>query len=162
VSGSADKTVCLWDAQTGLQLGNSLTGHRDIVSSVAFLPDGKRVVSGSFDKTIRIWDAEGNQQFDNSPHIKFSPMTSHSLANVQEFLHGTMKLQKDWKDQFSLENDGWIVGPQGQLLMWVPISDDCAFYSPRAQLIIANNAVALDTSAMVHGRMWDQCYIVTT
>jgi len=33
------------------------TGHSQGVASVAFSPDGTRIVSGSYDTTIRIWDA---------------------------------------------------------------------------------------------------------
>ena len=35
----------------------TLEGHSGSVSSVAFSPDGQRVVSGSDDMTVRLWDA---------------------------------------------------------------------------------------------------------
>ena len=37
-------------------------GHSNSVNSVAFSPDGKKVVSGSDDNTLRIWDAETGQR----------------------------------------------------------------------------------------------------
>jgi len=34
-------------------------GHKDSVYSVAFSPDGMKLVSGSLDKTIKMWDLAG-------------------------------------------------------------------------------------------------------
>jgi WD40 repeat protein len=56
LTGSADQTAVLWDAQTGSKL-HTFTGHTDIVSSVALSRDGRRVLTGSFDFTAILWDA---------------------------------------------------------------------------------------------------------
>jgi WD40 repeat protein len=32
-------------------------GHTERVSSVAFSPDGNRIISGSVDSTVKLWDA---------------------------------------------------------------------------------------------------------
>ena len=47
----------IWDASTEEPIGQPLSVHTASVASVAFSPDGKRLVSGSYDNTLRIWDA---------------------------------------------------------------------------------------------------------
>ncbi|OCK90674.1 uncharacterized protein K441DRAFT_617682 [Cenococcum geophilum 1.58] len=59
-SASDDKTVKLWDAQSG-QERQTLRGHSDCVKAVAFSPDGTVVASASWDKTVRLWDARSGQ-----------------------------------------------------------------------------------------------------
>ena len=54
-SGSDDKTVRLWNAETGAAVGEALRGHTGIVRSVAFSRDGRTIFSGSADKTIMVW-----------------------------------------------------------------------------------------------------------
>ncbi|OAQ25235.1 WD40 repeat-like protein [Linnemannia elongata AG-77] len=56
-SGSWDKTVRLWDAQTGAP-GAILSGHTSAVTSMVFSPSGQQIASGSDDKTVRLWDVE--------------------------------------------------------------------------------------------------------
>lgn len=45
-----------------------LRGHDDVVFSVAFSPDGKRLVSASFDHTLRLWDVEKQQSIRTYAH----------------------------------------------------------------------------------------------
>ncbi|GAA6060165.1 hypothetical protein JCM10212_005166 [Sporobolomyces blumeae] len=52
LTGSADKTLKLWDYRTGSCV-KTLLGNRDIVHTVSLSKDGKVVVSGSEDGTVR-------------------------------------------------------------------------------------------------------------
>jgi serine/threonine protein kinase len=56
-SGSVDRSVRLWDAETGT-LKKTITDHSDSVSSVVFSGDSKTVMSGSSDGTIYLWNVQ--------------------------------------------------------------------------------------------------------
>jgi len=38
-------------------LSEKTNAHSDYIRSVAFSPDGTKIVSGSDDKTIKVWDS---------------------------------------------------------------------------------------------------------
>jgi WD40 repeat protein/serine/threonine protein kinase len=57
----ADEVLYLWDAATGKPLF-LLRGHEDWVTSVAFSPDGGRLLTASWDHTARIWDVATGQE----------------------------------------------------------------------------------------------------
>ncbi len=50
-----DHVIRLFDIEQG-QLGHSLQGHTNIVTSLRFTPDGQQLVSGSLDQTVRFWN----------------------------------------------------------------------------------------------------------
>ena len=78
---SDGEEIRLWNANTG-ELLKTLTGHKDVVSSVVFSPDGNLIVSGdwyswdgylssgTWSGEIRVWDAKTGE------HIK--TLTGHT------------------------------------------------------------------------------------
>ncbi|MBE9159891.1 pentapeptide repeat-containing protein [Nodosilinea sp. LEGE 06152] len=56
-SGSFDRTIRVWDVQTGECL-RVLQGHIGAVFSLAFDPSDQFLASGSHDQTIRVWDMQ--------------------------------------------------------------------------------------------------------
>jgi WD40 repeat protein len=56
-TGVEDKTIVLWDVQSGRSLG-TLQGQTDVVSNLLFEKDSDTLLSGSRDGTIIRWDLE--------------------------------------------------------------------------------------------------------
>jgi WD40 repeat protein len=78
-SASSDKTVRLWEPETGRML-RVLAYHRDNVTSLAFSPDGKTIASGSLDKTVALCDVKSGvlirtleDHTDEVNAVSFSP-----------------------------------------------------------------------------------------
>ncbi|MCR4392723.1 MAG: WD40 domain-containing protein [Candidatus Acetothermia bacterium] len=47
--------MVLWDPGTGLEL-RALTGHTELVTTVAWSPDGMLLATGSEDGMVMLWD----------------------------------------------------------------------------------------------------------
>ncbi|KAJ2792034.1 WD repeat protein Lub1 [Coemansia linderi] len=54
-TGSADKSICLWDPTDLSQPATKLDGHTDNVCALDASADGRVLVSGSWDKTAKVW-----------------------------------------------------------------------------------------------------------
>ncbi|MBQ2387231.1 MAG: hypothetical protein II300_08135, partial [Bacteroidales bacterium] len=70
--------------------------HSDFVNSVAYSPDGTKIISGSDDGTIKIWDAntgkylktlEGHSDWVNS--VAYSPDGTKIISGSDD---GTIKI----------------------------------------------------------------------
>ena len=69
VTTSADKTVKVWNSETGANT-KTLAGMTDHVFAAAISPDGKQVAAGSYDGEVRVWNiADGAvvKAFNASP-----------------------------------------------------------------------------------------------
>jgi TIR domain/WD domain, G-beta repeat len=78
VSGSWDKTLNLWEVESG-KLLRTFEGHGDEVLSVAFSPDGRKLVSASKDHTLKLWEVASGKLLrtfeagDEVRSVAFSP-----------------------------------------------------------------------------------------
>ena len=81
-------------APDGKRLHITLTGHDSYVTSVAFSPDGQRIVSGSADKAVKIWDANSGEELQTlTGHyvisVAFSPDGQRIVSGS---IDGTLKI----------------------------------------------------------------------
>jgi WD40 repeat protein len=61
VTGSDDKSLRLWDLDTGKQVGEPLLGHDACIYTVAASPDGRWIVSGGQNGNILVWEVGTNK-----------------------------------------------------------------------------------------------------
>ncbi|KAG2343648.1 WD40 repeat-like protein, partial [Suillus weaverae] len=62
VTSSDDKSLQVWDLDTGKQVGEPLLGHDAAVRRVAASPDGRWIVSGGGNGSILVWEVATNKR----------------------------------------------------------------------------------------------------
>jgi WD40 repeat protein len=106
------------------------TGHTGSVMSVTFSPDG-HVVSGSHDWTIRL-----------------SNVTIGKTESADDV---------DLTEHFAINDEGWICGSKGELLMWIPSAHREYLHRRSTVWISGGRGTILNFSNFTHGRDWSTC-----
>ncbi|KAG8696306.1 hypothetical protein FRC08_007247 [Ceratobasidium sp. 394] len=133
-SGSRDCTVRIWDAQTGLPVGQPLEGHTSSVNSVAYSPNGAYIVSGSDDNAIRIWNAQTGQPVGQ-------PLEGHteSVNSVAYFPNGACIISGS-SDKTIRIWDAQTGQPVSQPLDGHTSSVNSVAYSPNGAYIVSGSS----------------------
>ncbi|KAG2121909.1 hypothetical protein DEU56DRAFT_746337, partial [Suillus clintonianus] len=86
-----------------------------------------------------------------APAICFSSKPTHALHSASSFL------QDASIPASVVANDGWVVGPEGRLLLWIPLTFHPLMYAQGNTLVIPNHASQFDLSYFAHGTSWHKC-----
>ena len=72
ISGSFDKTIKLWQLDTGVAIHTLTDDRRKGVFALAVSPDGKLLASGSWDERIELWNLETGELLQHLTHHQAS------------------------------------------------------------------------------------------
>ncbi|KAI0310201.1 WD40-repeat-containing domain protein [Amylostereum chailletii] len=183
-SGDRDRAIYLWNAETSEAICEPMKGHKGRVTSVAFSSDGNRIVSGSCDG-IRLWNAETGETIEghrivtgseegrtlSGPAIRIwnvetiegsillSLNPEHALTKPDAFLGSLPTSDKyDYSDLLTMQENGWLVGPESRLLLWLPSENRQSVDFLQGFANIDWPTTSLDLSKYAHGTNWHECY----
>ncbi|KZV63220.1 hypothetical protein PENSPDRAFT_758152 [Peniophora sp. CONT] len=175
ISGSEDCTVCLWEVSSG-KVVTRIPAHSAAISTLACSLDGKWFISGSLDGIIQIWDMETVSPMWKPLHqigvlqpirsISFSPDSTKILCITES---GAIQVwhrdpaerpsnrRKTGVAMTRIDDDGWLRGPNGELLLWVHPNYRKSLTNPECSVRIYNGVMGIEwTSAQ--GADWTHCY----
>ena len=182
ISGSADKTIRIWCAETGAAIGKPLEGHTNTVQSVTYSHSGQHVISSSADCTIRIWDAKTGDAVrnplkahtSNVQSIACSPDGRHLVSGSWDttihvwdlFPHPPIQLSPPCNPIHASfcalpDANGWVRDSKNGLLYWVPLDCCTGLHSPALLTIPPTShtqSVSLDFEDFVFGMSWTQIF----
>jgi WD40 repeat protein/DNA-binding SARP family transcriptional activator/tRNA A-37 threonylcarbamoyl transferase component Bud32 len=151
-AGSTDQ-IYLWDINNGEAVGDPLTGHTDVIQTLAFSPDGATLASGSADTTLRLWDVGAGQSI-------LPPLEGHtnSVRSVAFSPDGTLLASGGHDNSVRLwdTHTGQPLGPDAGVLATFEALVWKVTFSPDGSMLAA--AVAIPEKMAI---LWDISDVTT-
>ncbi|CAF1124589.1 unnamed protein product [Adineta steineri] len=137
-SGSGDKTIIIWNYNTGHCI-HQFEAHTRYVTCCSFSFDGQYLASGSNDRMVNIWkiDYNENENDNNEEKHKKSKNRELKLNPIDQW---TIEMVQQWLEQFNIKTDLNLTG------------NDLLLKSDNEILALFNNNVQLlnELSALRH------------
>ena len=142
-TGSADKTVRIWDARSGKHL-HTFRGHRKAVTSVHFSHDGEHLISAG-DRVPRIWSVDAGTLFSELPEHE-SDVNCARLA--PDGTHVATACNNDAVSVWDRDGAERILYEQGR-------SDSNSVSVPTVAFHPDGNRIAVAATGFTPLRIWD-------
>jgi WD40 repeat protein/tRNA A-37 threonylcarbamoyl transferase component Bud32 len=138
-----------WQHQTHIAL-LTLKGHTNATSSVAFSPDGRRIVTGGGDNTAKVWDAAtGKELVTLRGHTNWVIYAAFS-PDGQRVFTGSSEAAKVWDAATGNELDTFDAHTNSR--SWLATSPDGRRILTGAVDVVTG---AVDTAHRIVTRAWD-------
>ncbi|KAG1786433.1 uncharacterized protein HD556DRAFT_1539570 [Suillus plorans] len=145
-SSSWDNTIRLWDAAFGQTCHDNTE-----TNSSSFPPHTSRTTPRAQQHPIMSPITWNHHLISFSSDFK----SERALCNSADLLEGISHHYSNLTP-LSLQADGWVMGPNRQLLFWIPPASQHAICTPWTLWVIPRGA-ELDLSRMAHGTRWSSC-----
>ncbi|KAI0056849.1 WD40 repeat-like protein [Artomyces pyxidatus] len=150
IAGGQDSTVRILGIKTGAALAMPLRGHAGAVLSVAVSPDGRRIASSSSDEKVVVWNVDLNQSTTWPQSFERSLYDVEYCAMDNDGFFGE-------RATFNNDSDGWVRGPNKELMFWVPPIYRKGLRTPGTLDTMGASQTIIDLRDFVHGKAWTQC-----
>ncbi|KAL5634834.1 hypothetical protein ACGC1H_002757 [Rhizoctonia solani] len=142
IVSSCDKAVYVWNAQHGKMVLGSLEGHTGSIASVAFSPDGSRIISACSGGLVCTWDTRQHNFAPKSISTRTSGIVSaKSSPDGHHFVSGSQDgALRIWDSH----TGAMKVGPiktHTSLIIAVDFLDDCVVSGSNDGMIAVHNAL---------------------
>jgi WD40 repeat protein len=130
-TGSADRTIKLWDARSGREL-RTLRGHSNLVRTVVFSNDGRTLASWGWDHSIMLWDVTPRPQETTRSSMSAPVGVFSGVSPDLRLLVLSPYMSADGRDIF-----GTTVfdAPSHKLLVHLPERCDTSAFNPDCRLL---------------------------